>query len=757
MSTNLRLAVSRLVTALALLAGVCRPAAAWVSGGNPQWPQGNIVMQIQVDTLAPGQPLSDGANTWGEVVTGALSDWNSYLSVSRFTWVLNSTASANTGPNTANGYNNVRWGDTIYGESWGAAGGDVAGIALLWFTNDKMSEGDVLFNSSTGVQWDSYRGNLRYASNGQSINDLKRIALHEFGHVLGLDHPDQHGQAVAAIMNSVESNTDDLTSDDAAGGRHFYAAVLPPVVTQQPIASQTVALGGSTSAFSVYVQGTPPFSYQWYHNNVALTGSSVYTSWAFSLSGVTSNDAGTYDVVVSNSAGSVTSSGSVLNLSGSAPTITTQPASQTVSAGSNVTFSVVATGATPLSYQWQKDGTAISGATAASYTRSNVQAADAGNYAVLVTNSAGSTTSSSAKLTVNGAAPTITTQPASQSVSVGAAAALTVAATGTTPMSYQWSKDGVAIAGATATTYSIASVTSASAGNYTVVVTNAYGSATSNSATLTAVTGPTAWLTNLSVRANMAAGQTMIVGFTTGGGTESVLVRGIGPGLVKTFPQFFTAAAVMADPRLSYYPNGTSTSTYTNDNWDSSLAGTFTAVGAFPLDTGSLDAAFVQPIQGPNNSVWVQGTGAGIVLVEAYGVGTSVSPRLTNISARNHVGTGADILIAGFAIGGTGTKKLLIRGIGPGLIPLGVTTGTLNDPLLEVYDSSGSNVPLATNDNWDSALASTFNLVGAFGLTVGSPDAAMVVTLPAGATYSAELKGVNGATGEGLVEIYELP
>src|SRR5205814_7138847 len=123
------------------------------------------------------------------------------------------------------------------------------------------------------------------------------------------------------------------------------------------------------------------------------------------------------------------------------PTITTQPANQTVTAGQTATFAVVAGGTAPLSYQWQKNGANITGATAASYTTPVTTTADSGStFAVVVTNTAGTVTSAAATLTVSAAAvaPTITTQPANQTVTAGQTATFAVVAGGTAPVSYQW-------------------------------------------------------------------------------------------------------------------------------------------------------------------------------------------------------------------------------------------------------------------------------------------------------------------------------
>jgi hypothetical protein len=170
-----------------------------------------------------------------------------------------------------------------------------------------------------------------------------------------------------------------------------------------------------------------------------------------------------------------------------APTIVTPPASQTVFAGANVTFTVSAGGTPPLHYQWQKNSADISGANNASLALSSVTSADAGIYRAVVTNTAGSVTSSGATLVVNAAptAPAITTQPVNQSVNAGANVSFTVAASGTAPLSYQWRKNSTPIPGATTTAFNLTAVTVGDNGTYSAVVTNAAGSATSANATLT--------------------------------------------------------------------------------------------------------------------------------------------------------------------------------------------------------------------------------------------------------------------------------
>jgi subtilisin family serine protease len=196
---------------------------------------------------------------------------------------------------------------------------------------------------------------------------------------------------------------------------------------------------------------------------------------------------------LSSLAGRTTTGGrldlSFLGSSATAPTITGQPSSVTVTAPATATFSVTASGTAPFTYQWRKNGTSISGATAASYTTPATAASDNGaTFSVVVSNSAGSATSTNATLTVNtsATAPSITTQPASQTVTAGATATFSVAASGTAPFTYQWRKNGTAIAGATASSYTTPATTTADSGStFSVVVSNSVGSATSANATLT--------------------------------------------------------------------------------------------------------------------------------------------------------------------------------------------------------------------------------------------------------------------------------
>jgi len=177
-----------------------------------------------------------------------------------------------------------------------------------------------------------------------------------------------------------------------------------------------------------------------------------------------------------------------------APTITAQPVSTTVTVGQIATFSVTATGG-GLRYNWKKNGIVITGAKAASYFTPATTLADSGAaYTVTVKNSAGKVTSSAAILTVNPEAtpPAITKQPTNKTVTEGATAKFSVSATGSGPLSYQWRKNGADLAGANLSSYTTPPTTLADNGSlYDVTISNSGGSVTSKTRTLTVNPAPT--------------------------------------------------------------------------------------------------------------------------------------------------------------------------------------------------------------------------------------------------------------------------
>jgi Putative Ig domain/Immunoglobulin domain/Immunoglobulin I-set domain len=273
------------------------------------------------------------------------------------------------------------------------------------------------------------------------------------------------------------------------------APQTPPAVTAHPT-SQTVT-AGQTATFTSAASGSPTPTVQW-QLNTGSTWSNITgaTSTNYTTPATTTAMSGyQYRAVFTNSAGSATSNAATLTVDPPpvAPSITTQPANQTVTAGQTATFSVVATGTAPLSYQWRKNGADIPGASTASYTTPATTTADSGStFSVVVQNSAGSVTSNNATLTVNPAptAPAVTTHPSNQTVTAGQTATFTSAASGNPTPTVQWQLNTGAgwsnITGAISTNYTTPATTTAMNGyQYRAVFTNSAGSATSNAATLT--------------------------------------------------------------------------------------------------------------------------------------------------------------------------------------------------------------------------------------------------------------------------------
>src|ERR1017187_9087783 len=269
----------------------------------------------------------------------------------------------------------------------------------------------------------------------------------------------------------------------------FIPVATPPSIDFDP--QDQSALVGQDVSFSVQASGTAPLSYQWYYNtNTVLTNA---TDSVLSLTNVQLTDAGGYSVMVTNGNGSITSAVARLTVNlPVAPSIITQPQDQAnILPGATATFSVIASGSDPLSYQWYYNtNTLLTNATDAILTITNVQPANGGSYSVVINNQAGSVTSSNAFLTVNTSpvAPVFNSQPASLVVLAGSAANFNAVAGGTAPISYQWSKNGTPIPGATSSTLSLSNVQTADDGSYTLTATNNVGSVISNPAQLTVTT-----------------------------------------------------------------------------------------------------------------------------------------------------------------------------------------------------------------------------------------------------------------------------
>lgn len=433
------------------------------STGLPvKWPEGTgAVSTVGLRIMLGTSPtLTDGSN-YSSSAKGAADTWNALLGSVQFQSTIATGA-----PADHNHVNELAFAADVFGQPFDkdpTKAKTILAVTTTWVLGNQRTEGDIIFNSAKS--WDSYPGNLVSGS-----VDLHRVAVHELGHLLGLDHPDEAvpPQPVNAIMNSHISNLDTLTMDDINGAQNLYGPPGPPDndnfanarAISGPDATGTVTVSGfntlatkeagepnhagNSGGHSVWWKWTAPAA----GSVTAATGKvdpttglvdltpgrssyfdttlGVYTGTSVSaLTTIASNDDIKSGVVQASTVTFNATSGTVyyfavdgfdadsggINLTltfspagGTAPAITTQPVSQVAVVGDKVVFNVAATaGTSTITYQWQFNGTAITGATDSSLTLSSVTAANAGNYTVVVSTNAGSVTSAVATLTVNAA------------------------------------------------------------------------------------------------------------------------------------------------------------------------------------------------------------------------------------------------------------------------------------------------------------------------------------------------------------------
>jgi hypothetical protein len=264
-------------------------------------------------------------------------------------------------------------------------------------------------------------------------------------------------------------------------------------------------------------------------------------------------------------------------------------------------------------------------------------------------------------------------------------------------------------------------------------------------------------LVNVSTRGMVLTGeQLLVVGFVIEGDSDKMmLIRGVGPTLSE-----FGLEGALSDPYLEIY-DANQNLIMENDDWTNddvaALNDTMDAAGAFPLLPGSKDAVVIGYFAPGLYTAHMYGVdGAmGVGMIEAYETEEDAN-RLVNVSTRGEVGVGEDILIAGFVVS-SNLCKVLIRAAGAALQDYGID-GVLSDPVLRIFDSNGAMI--AENDDWslsdDAAqIALAGTALGAFDFVDSSSDSAVLLTLGAG-VYTAQVSGIDGATGVALVEVYEV-
>ena len=600
------------------------------------------------------------------------------------------------------------------------------------------------------------------------------------------------GTPGTVVVRATQTGNDNFAAATAVDQSFAVTAVnIAPAITAQPVA-QIVTAGGAAS-FSVAATGTPAPTYQWRKNGVAIPGA---TGATLALINVLPADAASYDVVVTNSAGSVTSGAVTLAVirrslggfyfgtlgGGGTFAIFVRPdqtgvflafapgtgiayVSRAITVDNDGHFRFTTTTTSTLvgiageparaAAEVVFDGTinaagAVSGgavgnpALSLAATKSSETGATAALAGFYV---AGASNTSAQALAIVG--------PAGQAFVLASSSTVVDAGVGTVDATGK-------ISVTTANNQTVSATVSAATSSVSATITDSLGRAVAYAGVADGSAAVAQQrLVNISTRARAgSAAEVEIAGFViTGSEPKSVLIRAVGPAL-----DAFGVAGALRAPKLELFRGGTLVAT--NIGWTTAansaeISAAAVRAGAFAFAAGSADSALLVTLApGAYGAIVSSANGQpGVGLAEIYDLSAAAAgQRLANISTRAAVGTTDQTLIAGVVVGGTVPKRVLIRAAGPGLAQFGLA-GVLSRPQLTLF--SGSAV-IAQNAGWnavpaDAAVIAQAGLdVGAFAFANGSADAALVVNLAPGA-YTAQVTGVGGATGIALVEIYELP
>lgn len=463
-------------------------------------------------------------------------------------------------------------------------------------------------------------------------------------------------------------------------GEYAYGETCSPLSIVTPPAAQTIC-AGNPATFSVVVAGTSGVLYQWLKGGNPIAGA---TSSTYTIPVTTTADAGNYSVVLSSQCGTITSiTSAVAALTINAPpTISTQPVAQSKCEHANVTFSVAASG-TGITYQWQKNGTPISGATSSTYTINNIGQTDSGDYTVVIggTSPCGSLTSAIARLTVN-ALPLTITAATTTTFCAGGSVVLN-AATGYT---YQWQLNGSAITPpATGSSY-----TATTSGSYTVVISNTTTgcSGTSNAINVLANSPPVSTITPSGTAAYCSGGSVTLTGPGTGG---------------LTYQWNLNGSAITGATNVTYAANATGSYTLTvSAGTGCSTTSSATVISMNPLPTATATAASSTTLCAGTSVTLNANTGTGLTYVWNLN-GAPISPAATGTSyAANAAGT-YTVTVTNTATGCQNTST----GVTVAVNALPTATITANGPTTFCLKDS-----VTLNANAGTGLTYTWNVNG---------------------------------------------
>lgn len=370
-------------------------------------------------------------------------------------------------------------------------GGDTGGYSCAQTFStvgnpDEPGEPIVCDQNSAHPGWYSYvtpvAGSLLIQTKGSSFNTVLGAYVgpgNSFDSLTNIGCGDTtnyqlDGQPVVYIPNVPAGQTNYIIVEGekgASGTVHLNIFLGNPVSISAPPQNQAAAVGSNVT-LSVGATGATPLSYIWQFQGTNIAGA---TNYALTIANFQPSEAGAYTVLVSNLVSQESAQANVSLIT--PPEITNQPSSQSVSIGSNVTFTCAAASIAPLIYQWQVGSIIFPATTNTSLTLTNVQTTNAGSYTCLVSNVAGAVLSSNAVLTVL-TPPVINTHPGSKSIPASNTALLSVSATGTPAPDYQWFFNGVPV-GLDSSSFSITNFATANQGCYNVVLSNALGVVTS--------------------------------------------------------------------------------------------------------------------------------------------------------------------------------------------------------------------------------------------------------------------------------------
>lgn len=719
------------------------------------WPNGTITYQVRLGGTASGT-LLDGATSWTTVVESAMAEWNQHMQNIQFA----AQEAAVGGGVDENEVNDLFFAETHYGDAFGESTLAITESRWGGFSRPlPRIEADIVFNSKSSLNWNSYRGARR-----NDVDDLRRVLIHELGHALGLRHPDQNGQNLSAIMNAFVSDIDTAVTDDINGAQSLYGVGASgpgggsggssgdSYETDDTAGAATTITNGATQTHSIHVVGdkdwvtftlpanatnlrietdgasgdTEIFLFGPNSSTNQITSNNDSGNGAFSLITRSSPEQGTYFVRVEEFSNNSTISAYTIQVSWTE----SSGGSGELSADSFESNNTAETASTITNGESQSHTIHVVGDRDWSTFTLPSGATD------LRIETSGPDGNSDTKIFLFGPNSSTTLLTEDDDGGTGF--------------------------------FSLITLANPNAGTYHLRVDEF-----NNNGTIAAYTLSVSWtapvsssssakLSNLSVRAK-TGGQfgTLILGFATSTASKEMLVRGIGPSL-----GFYGITDAIDDPQMEMFrmnEDGSATGIDSNGDWATShnadsIVTTGASLGAFPTDNDR-EAILLRSVPPSPYTIQVNDVAAGIgqVLIEAYDADAlSAVGRLTNLSTRTEVGGAAGILTAGFVVAGTGNMTVLIRGVGPTLAGFGVS-GAIADPRFQVLNADQQTV--GSNDNWNSSGAaakrSAAAQVGAFALLEGSLDAALLISLSPGA-YTVLMDGVSGSSGNGLIEIYEV-